>query len=385
MLRPSAVVLAILNLTVLGVPGCARFRIEELKPNRIAALPIARADAANVEQYPQVKMAGHVPYDLPVQPIQVGSRIYMADAERRLVRVFDNSGELTLLVAGPGVQAPEDSRVVRVAAGVPGLIAADEDRTIYIQYRRAEPLKAPVAPAGQPAGPKTETENPINRIAGIFDTRDRALPPSVIVQIARDDKVAATLGQDGVGGAPFQLIYRMDIDPKNRLIVTHRVGTSFHISIYKEGTRVVEFDNLQIKNDDKEYDVRVEEVAPSPAGDFALVCAVYRDKRSFNPVFRKLFRVDSPTSEPKQIHSTDDMRDFCGQARADGGFYMLNSEKDGSRILFKIFNPAGEYVNNRLVRFPGMHASWRRTYMNLDGRIFSSRIYRGQLELYEWK
>ena len=387
--------------------GCARFRIEELKPTRFSELPIARADSPNLEQYPQVKMAGHVPYDLPIQPITNGSRVYMSDPERRLVRVFDLSGEVTRLIGPPGVRVPDDVKFVRVGAGIPGLIAVDEDRTLYIQYRKAEPLRATAkslnpktpgakAQAGKdgapepeegPSIPLTEGENtnPVERIAGVFDTRDRGLPPSVIVQINRDDKVVQTIGKEGVGGAPFGLIYSMDVDPKNRLIVTYREGDAYRIGIYEKGVRLNVYENLTVKTPDPAYDVRVEGAAAGPTGEFALFCAVYRDRKTHNPVLRKVFRLESPEAEPKEIYTTDDVRDFCGPARADGGFYMLNAEKDGSRILFKIFSPTGEYLDNRLIRFPGMYASWRRTFMRLDGRIFSSRIYRGKLEMYEWK
>ncbi len=398
-------------LLALGVQTCARFRIEELKPNRLVALSIARADAGNSEQLTQVKMSGHVPYNLPVQPVTDGSRVYVTDPERRMVRVFDNSGELVKLIAPPGTVAPEDAKLIRVQAGIPGLVAVDDNRTIFVQYRRAEPLKpkpekplpvlasetkeeAKTGSGGKQASPYEEgptvplsegiDKHPVERIAGIFDTRDRAVPPSVIVQINKDDKVAHTIGKQGAGSEPFGLILRMDVDPKNRLIVTYREGDAYRIGIYENGVRVSGYENLNVKGDPN-LQVRVEDAAPGPAADFALLCVVYRDRKSFNPVFRKVFRVDSPEAEPVEIHSTDDVRDFCGRARGDKGFYMLNAERDGSRVLFKIFSPTGEYVNNRLVRFPGMHASWRRTYMTLDGRIFSSRVYRGKLELYEWK
>ena len=385
--------------------SCARFRIEELKPSRFAALSIARADSPNPEQAPQIKMAGHVPYNLPVQPVTDGSRIYMSDAERRLVRIFDNSGEIVRLIGPSGTVVPEDVKLIRVQAGIPGLIAVDDNRTIYVQYRRAEPIKAvaPKKPAGVSPktanpkdGPSPEDEgpsvplsegqdtNPVQRIAGVFDTRDRNLPPSVILEIGRDDKVVHTIGKEGVGGAPFGLIYKMDVDPKNRLVVTYREGDAYRIGIYDKGVRVTVYENLSAKPDPAS-NTRVEGASLGPTGDFALMCVVFRDKKTFNPLVRKVFRLDSPEAEPREIHSTDDMRDFCGPARADGGFYMVNAEKDGSRVLFKIFSPTGEYVNNRLVRFPGMYASWRKTYMRLDGRIFSSRIYRGKLEMYEWK
>ncbi|MCB1317969.1 MAG: hypothetical protein KDK27_18520, partial [Leptospiraceae bacterium] len=77
--------------------------------------------------------------------------------------------------------------------------------------------------------------------------------------------------------------------------------------------------------------------------------------------------------------------DYVGAPRPDGGFVLMNSEEDGSSVLFKIYSPRGEYLNNRLINYPGLRGSWRETFVTPTERIFSTRMLHGNFELYEWK
>jgi hypothetical protein len=54
-------------------------------------------------------------------------------------------------------------------------------------------------------------------------------------------------------------------------------------------------------------------------------------------------------------------------------------------VLFKIYDSAGQYINNQLISFPGLRASWRESYLTHAGKIYTTRLYRGKFEIYEWQ
>ena len=82
------------------------------------------------------------------------------------------------------------------------------------------------------------------------------------------------------------------------------------------------------------------------------------------------------------LHNTED---HFAWIRPEGGFMLMRAEDDGTDLLLKNYSSDGKYLDNRLIQFPGMRGSWRETWLSLDGRIFSTRLFRGRFEIYEWK
>ena len=109
-----------------------------------------------------------------------------------------------------------------------------------------------------------------------------------------------------------------------------------------------------------------------------------RDKSSYALISRRIYRMARGDGAASELLRIDDPADYFVSARPEGGFYLMTAEEDGTRILFKTFDASGEYLNNRLIVFPGLRASWRETFVDSAGRIFSSRLYLGKFELYEW-
>ena len=394
-IRASSGILSVLSFLSLAagvVPGgsCARFRIEELKPHRIAAVKIVPRPQANTEGLIEARLKGGVPYNFPVKPVSDGSRVYIADPENRLVRVFSSgSGELLQIISGGDGKVPEDVKFIRVPDGVPGWIAPDAGRGVYLQLHiRAETDKKPAAPKREKPGKKGNEPVPAeNRIPGIFSVQDRNIVSSFIYYISSKDRMEGVIGRDGPAEKPFELIYSMDVGPENLLYVVHAVNSEKVLSVYRGGTLHKRYSQLWTVTEEeaKKHFIETEKIMPNPNGKFIFSSAVFRDKNTYKPLYRRIYRLEVGTKKPIQIYRTDEPNDFFVWGGLDGGFYLMNTREDGSGALFKIFDKLGVYQNNRLIRFPGMRASWRETYLGIDGRIFSSRLYRGFLELYEWK
>ncbi len=230
---------------------------------------------------------------------------------------------------------------------------------------------------------------PDQRLPGIFNTGDRKASPSVIYQINEDDKVAGVIGLEGPADKPFGRILRMDAGPDGTLFVCHEQGNKKVFSVYRGGNRISHYDAFApgTEQERKKLYVEIEDYAPSPDGKFIVASAVFKEKNSgFRTLYRRIYRLDTPESKPVQLHQTDDEHDFFAWSRPDGGVYLMRDrDRDGTSILFKIYSKDGEYLNNRLVRFPGLRTSWRETYLDLAGKIYTSRLYRGRIDLYEWR
>ncbi len=340
----------------------------------------------------QAEASGRVYYNFPLAPAPGGGRVYIADPSHRLVRVFSRGSEQAQRIIGETLPAEaEDVAFSRVRLGVPGLIAADEDgEHIYIQSfgdgetnpRAAAPRNPPVpAPTATPAAIPPVEGRPSGQVSEI------RIRPSMILELDEDGELLRSLGVDGAGTGPFAQIERITADRDGLLHVLHRIDGVLALSVFQEGRlrgRYSAFD-AATPEERTRYALEIEDIAPGPLGEFAIYSAAMRRRSDFDLVERIIYRQEGFAGAPIELLRSDDPQDFFGWSRPDGGFYLIKSDEDGSSALFKIFSADGEYLNNQQILFPGMRVSWRDTYLSIDGRIFTSRLYLGRFELYEWK
>ncbi|MBX7057783.1 MAG: hypothetical protein K1X75_06920 [Leptospirales bacterium] len=383
----AAAILCLATLTG-QISACARFRIEELSPATLFSLAVRLPDAPNPEQMIQAEANGRVYYNFPLAPATGGALLYVADPARRLVRVFGKgSDQAQRIIAEALPPGAEDIRLNRVKLGVPGLIAADEEgEHVYIQsFQDSAPPRA-----GQPAGPApaplpaAPTPAEDRNSGQVSDIRIR---PSQILHLDEDGKLLGALGVDGYNSASFEQIERLTADEEGLLYVLHRNAAQLTLSVFRDGALVGRYAGFPAATDEERtrYLVEIEDIAPGPRAEFAIYCAAMRRRGDFELVERIIYRRNGYEGQPLELLRSDDAQDFFGWSRPDGGFYLIKSDEDGAGALFKVFSPDGEYLNNQQIVFPGMRASWRDTYLTMQGRILTSRLYLGRFELYEWK
>jgi len=369
--RISALFLAFLSLS-----ACARFRIEELQPSLLFSLNVKTPDQPNPEQFIQTEASGRVYFDLPARPVTDGTYLYVADPERSLVRVFSrNSSRPVKLYGGSAPAGLEDIKFVKIKAGIPGWIASDEDENIYVQIRSPDPTK--------PTDPELPPEE---RRSGITQ-KPGEISPSVIVHLNDQDEVLGVIGRNGYNSDSFADIVRIDAGEDGLLFVLYREAGNLNLSVFNGGKKIRALENFNPAGEDekRKFTVIVEDIVPDAAGKFYIASLAFRNKSNYNLEYRKVFRITAENGQSHEILNIDDPDDFFAWSRPDGGFYLMRNRDEGSAVLFKIYSESGEYLNNRLISFPEFRPSWRDTFLTLQGKIFTSRLFRGKFELYEWK
>ncbi len=384
---------ALLPVLALAGSGCARFRIEELTPRTLFSAPVVRAELENPGEQIQLEESGRVPFNLPVRPAANPSSAYIADPARRLIRIF-NAGTADApetVLAGTGARNQDGGEVPRISLkmGIPGWLAVDEDdERLYVQSFARDTT------------PVNRSEQPIENRPSNQTSLIRQIPSTVLIlDIDNGFRSVGILGVDGLDTAPFPEILRLLAEDDGLLHVLYREASPANtrkgalpappiLATYSDGALLRRFAPFEAgaatSEEQRQYLVEWEDIVPGPGGAFALYSVALRQKSSYDLISRRIFRRDAPDAPPRELLRIDDPADYFVSSRPDGGFYLMNAEEDGSRILFKTFSPDGEYLNNRLIIFPGLRAAWRESFLDLNGRIFSSRLYLGKFELYEW-
>jgi len=375
--------------------ACARFKIEELQPSKIASVPISFSGSRNTKGTLDALKKENVPYNFPIRPVTDGDFFYISDPVKKQVRVFSaSSGKLEKIIGTIGIDSQSDVITVSFPNQIPNWIAPDGNGGVFIEFKAAS-----IAPVinKQKAGkkkdgkekrkPKDEIVPPEKRLPGIFDTSDRTILSSVIIFINDDNKIEYTIYKSDNPRIKFFQIFRMDADKEGNIYVCHKEKGKKILSVFQKGKLIKNYEHFLTYSDEdsKNTILDIEKIAPIENSEQVIASVVFRDKNNYRPLFRKIFKIKNPSTKPELMYQTDEKDDFFGWSRADGGFYILNTEDNGAGILFKIFNKDGIYINNRLIRFPGLRESWRGTYVTYDGRITTSRLYHGNFELYEWK
>ncbi|MBI3395743.1 MAG: hypothetical protein HY042_07910 [Spirochaetia bacterium] len=361
-------------LAGLVASNCARFRIEELEPSLLTSIPIAAAGGANPEQLPQGMLQGRVVYNFPARAVADNKYVYVSDPARGVVRAYARGSGKPQKVFGSAKPPGDDVKFVKIRQGIPGWVAADGEGNVYIQVR----------PSSEAGEEKVRVIPPEDRVPQ-ETSAEINLSPSYIVHVNDSDE-AVTLGKTGPGGDPFAGIYRMDAAEDDLLFVLTADGTDKSLSVFRKDKRVRTFEIKEPGNeqDRKTFHVEVEDIVPHIKGEYALASVAFRNKNTFDAASRRVYKILS-TGSVTEIMRTRDVEDFFCWLKPDGGFYMLNTEGDGTKMLLKTYTGEGEYLNNRLITFPGLRSSWRDLYLTVDGKIYTTRLLKGKLELYEWK
>jgi hypothetical protein len=357
--------------------GCARFRIEELNPNLIVAIPFYTQASHNDPDQLIVPVNDRLITDLPIQPAMGDGVIYLPDSSGERIRSYSQgSGKPEAIYTSEPASDGSKFAYHKIRVGIPGWVAANDNGMLYIQ---SFPLEKPARNAVR------ENTAPEDRLPGRLNFESVRISPSRILQVDSSGQTLATIGVGGSGGDAFLQIYRMDAY-EDLLYVTHNEGEGRILTVYRNGSPVrhYAFTPPASPEEQRNFHIDVEEIVPSFSDEFAFVSVAYRNKKSFEPAKRRIFKVYSD-GRNKQLLQVDDASDYFAYGKSDGGFYLMNSEEDGSGVLFKIYSADGEYLNNRKVKFPGIRASWRNIYITPDGKFLCTRIHHGQYELYEWK
>ncbi len=371
--------LAALLLSLL-ISGCARFRIEELKPNILVSLPVLMPDEENPDAFIQAEMAGRVLYNIPGIPALDGDMIYIPDPARKLLRVFSqSSGKLTALY-GNSEKKYEDINYYPVDLGIPGLVSVDNDSGFYLQSHQV----------------KTETEKENEqedltltpaelRMPGRLNPASMHIQPSRILHVSDDGKLLSVIGKQGKNSDLFDNIVRLN-SLDNRLFVLHNDREAgLTLSVFEDDELINTFrtDLSTLSGKPESYMTRTEDIVPAE-NNSVMASIIYRNKKNYDIVSRLILRINENGTQ-EEVLRINDPSDYFSWTHEKGGFYITRVEDDGSGILFKIYSPTGEYINNRLIRFPGVRSSWLETFITMNDRILSTRINRGRYEIYEWK
>jgi hypothetical protein len=367
---------------MLFTSGCARFRIDELAPAPVYTIPI-QVEVAE-DQVPEglaalrsERIYGNFPY----MPAVNDDGIFLPDSAFRVIRYFTGNQEQPVwILNASGAPIGTEIETTNLPDGIPGNVTATDDALYVELHILTEEEKRTYSPID--SDPNLPAEN---RLPGILRPEFSTEAPSRIARVDLEDRTVRILLNTEGENARFTGLARMVQDGDDTIYAMHFREGIPAISVYESGAyvRTVQPGQIPVPEDRARHRMEIESLLPYPDGNTYLLSVVFRNPATFAPEDRRIY-VQAGNSSPREIYVSEEEGDALSWPARDGGFIMETLDDSGG-ILYKIFSQNGEYLNNQLLRFPGVRESWRETYRTLDNRIFSVRIDEGNYQLNEWR
>lgn len=373
MLRFSAAFL----LALIFASGCARFKINDLQPSVLLALPLHNNPYQAKADHLLVSVQEGALYDLPARPGVFENRILLPLPDKNLVVEFSEGNATPERIYLPENSTPaapyRDAKIkaTRLPAGQVGQAVPLEEATIIQLY-------------GTAAGKKAEEIEPEHRMPAILFPESMEQAASELIALPAEDAKPLKLLADETGSTSFTQVWQILAGENDLLYVLHSPkGGRPVLNVYHE----LQLQNVLSVPDSlfvaKDLSVELEAILPYRGKNEALASLVLRKKNSFEPAERALYRL-RPNADPEEIYRYDEKEDLPIWSRENGGFLLAHDE-DGTAMLLKIFGPGGDYENNNRIRYEGLRESYQDTFFNAEDRLFSIRLMRGVYEVIEWK
>jgi hypothetical protein len=105
-----------------------------------------------------------------------------------------------------------------------------------------------------------------------------------------------------------------------------------------------------------------------------------RDKKSYKNIYKKIYKYNNNLN---LFFDNDDLESSLFYIFPDNSFYL--AKEDDEDLLIKIYDNKLNYQKNNRIRFDRENNYWKEYWINLEGRIFSSKLQENLYSIVEWK
>lgn len=380
----SKIIILIFSISIFV--ECARFRINELKSSLVFSIAVSLpSDKGLNKDSLLLSKNDHVIHGLPIQSMLWKDRIIITDYNKKVIKLYKLDKKNPEAVIGKDSNLNNYSSDIikkKVNFQFSGLINVSQKKNIFcfVIFPQTVDKGKPGYPVGSPPERPVITGTKINfNKSGIICLNDDLQQPA-------DMNYLNTIGNE-LTAIQNIFISESAIGILHNNLVNKKWQKNLSVYFANESPIDYNIGNLKLLKNTQfnNQHIEIEEMVLSPNDNRIYIYVSIHDKKNFELISKTLFRIENPDDAPEILYQTDDPADFFACPLHNGGFYIKNTNEEGDRILFKIFDASGEYIRNVRITLPGIRASWFETFCTNDANIYSNRLYRGQYELYEWK
>ncbi len=320
-------------------------------------------------------------YNFPFQPVIANSKIYIADAQEKTIRIFKNDSSKPDLVIGQSkpYELSNSVNFKQANINIPGLIAANSiNDDFYVQSFTPSPNVPVISPT-----------TPDKRLPGLQSILTQT--PSNILHFNQKGILQGTLNYPtGVGGF-FEFIVKMQCSADGNLYILHKskVKSELELLVFKKNIFTHRFTiptlDINLKIDNKI--LTPEFILPVSGKDFVIGSIAVRNKINYEFIERIIYYQERPDSFGKVLLRNDNPNNYIFWASPESYFYTLQNDGSGDKVLIKIFNQNGEYKRNQSIKLSSSRIAntWRNLYIDLEGYIYSNQVLKNKFIVYKWE
>ena len=337
-------------------------------------------------------------------------RILISEPSSRIIKIFDE-GELERVIkSGDYYSDPDNVDNTKLSTetkevfiselGIPGMISTTSDDSFYVlNYISQEKNKA--------SSGNQETYNILHidfegKLKGVItqDTEPILKASQEVITLPEAQALKIQDIQNISDPADFSDIQWMDVDDDGRLWVLYGNEQEMFLESYEKNKRSYRFSRkdcyasiFKNRKESKDEERACEIFYPFGDGKSLLLVGRIEEIESKNDdlddteyFFKEriftVFNIASKTVEEIFTHRSEPQENPYLPYKDDR--FIIWVTKDYNNFVLELYSISGSLKKKYQLNLEGTAHSWRSTYTTLQGNIYSIRVFKHSLMIYEW-
>ncbi len=361
---------------------CARFQIYDLSSSNVISIPVIEYNAENKINsfYIPALIQENLVYRIPQSPTIYDNEILLPIPEMNFIAYFPKLTEKPDFLITSKNNKTDLAKIYQnipikiFSEGIIGESCIQDNYMIFRIFLTKDKIELNIPP------------EPENRMPAILYPQTKNVNPSNLFLLNKSDmfveKEKDRLLLEPINDKEYTELIKFFCFPDYVVTVRFLSDKEAIVNFYNVKNKSVQEINIDIKSlqdPTKNEIINLENIFVLENKD-VFIEVVSRDKKTYKNIYKKIYKYNNNLS---LFFENDDLEASLFYVFSDNSFYL--AKIDDEDLLIKIYDNKLNYQKNHRIRFDRENNYWKEYWINLEGRIFSSKIEENLYSIVEWK
>ena len=378
---------------------------DALKLKLLASIPLDE----NILNYPKQNGVYHeIPGKIGIED----ERIIISEPSSRIIKIFYEGKLERIIKAKDYYSDPNNADNTKIPAeaketfiselGIPGMISTTSDESFYVLNYISQEKSQKSSNHNDEGAYNILHIDFEGKLKGVIvkDTESILKKSQKIIAPLSPSELKIQEIQNTYNAADFSDIQWMDVDDADRLWVLYGNEQEIFLEAYEKNKRIHKFSKedcyisvFKSYKESRDEELSCEVFYPFGDGKSLLLIGKIEgiERKSddlddteyfFKERVFKVFEIQSKVVKKVFNHQSEPQESPYLPYKDDG--FIIWVTKDYNNFILELYNITGDLKNKYQLSTEGTAHSWRNTYTTIKGDIYSIRVFKDSLMVYNW-
>lgn len=361
---------------------CARFQIYDLSSSNVISIPVIEYNPEKKinDFYIPVLIQENLVYRIPQSPTIYDNEVLLPIPEMNFIAYFPKLSDKPAFLITSKNNKNELAKIYQnipikiFSEGIIGESCIQDNYMVFRIFLTKEKVELNIPP------------EPENRMPAILYPQTKNVNPSRLFLLNKSnmfvEKEKERLLLEPINDKDYTELIKFYCFPDYVAIVRFLSEKEAILNFYNIKDKNMQDINIDIKSlqdPSKNEIINIENIFVLENRDVFIEVAS-RDKKSYKNIYKKIYKYNNKLN---LFFDNDDLESSLFYIFPDNSFYL--AKEDDEDLLIKIYDNKLNYQKNNRIRFDRENNYWKEYWINLEGRIFSSKLQENLYSIVEWK